>query len=135
MRPRISIRGSAYPSVPLFKKQLKHVPQSKIQQVVPLELLTSTVFFLFPFSQAFTTKELTSEINQLSESLDPAAISYWRKDEMRQKLKTVKKELDDQVRKAQADLVGVVSAEAKTLVEKVRFIYWEGTYWAGRGFF
>ena len=72
-----------------------------------------------PCSKKFTTKELTTEINQLSESLDPATISYWRKDEMRQKLKAVKKELDDQVRKAQADLVGIVSTEAKALVEKV----------------
>ena len=71
-------------------------------------------------SKKHTTKELTSEINQLSESLDPATISYWRKDEMRQKLKAVKKELDDQVRKAQADLVGIVSTEAKALVEQVR---------------
>jgi len=69
-------------------------------------------------SKNYTTKELTSEINQLSESLDPATISYWRKDEMRQKLKAVKKELDDQVRKAQADLVGIVSTEAKALVEQ-----------------
>ena len=42
---------------------------------------------------------------------------------MRQKLKTIKKELDDQVRKMQADLVGTVSNEAKALVEKVRFVY------------
>jgi len=69
-------------------------------------------------SKKYTTKELTSEINQLSESLDPATISYWRKDEMRQKLKAVKKEMDDQVRKAQQDLVGIVSNEAKSLVEK-----------------
>jgi len=69
-------------------------------------------------SKKYSTKELTSEINQLSESLAPATISYWRKDEMRQKLKAIKKELDDQVRKAQADLVGTVSSEAKALVEK-----------------
>merc|ERR1719376_1045406 len=69
-------------------------------------------------SKKYTTKELTSEINQLSESLDPATISYWRKDEMRQKLKAVKKDMDDQVRKARQDLVGIVSNEAKSLVEK-----------------
>ena len=38
---------------------------------------------------------------------------------MRQKLKAVKKEMDDQVRKAQQDLVGIVSNEAKSLVEQV----------------
>jgi alanyl-tRNA synthetase len=63
-------------------------------------------------------KEMTKEIVQLTEDISQATISYVRKDEMRNVLNSLKKNLGDKERAIKAAVVNVVSEQAKLMIEQ-----------------
>jgi alanyl-tRNA synthetase len=61
-------------------------------------------------------KEMVRRITELTETISAAAISYWRKDEMRNELKAVKKTIDDKDRARKAALTAEVVETTKALL-------------------
>lgn len=61
-------------------------------------------------------KELVKSIVGLTEEVSHATISYWRKDELRNELKNMKKTLDDKERADKAAIANKVVEEIKNLV-------------------
>lgn len=68
-----------------------------------------------PKSQ-LTQKEAVKLITDLTEDISAAVISYWVKDEMRNRLKAVKKAIDDKDRARKAALLGEVVDKAKAVL-------------------
>lgn len=62
--------------------------------------------------------ETSKRIAELSEEISQATIPYWKKDELRTTLKTLKKQVDDKERSAKAALSANVGVEAKEIVDK-----------------
>lgn len=61
-------------------------------------------------------KEMVKLITELTEDISAAQISYWKKDEMRNKLKALKKKIDDQDRERKAAVMTQVVDLAKTIL-------------------
>ncbi|GBP64117.1 Alanine--tRNA ligase, cytoplasmic [Eumeta japonica] len=60
-------------------------------------------------------KEILKQIVELSETVTHAQISYWKKDELRNTLKSIKKQLDDKERAAKAAVTTTVAEKAKEI--------------------
>lgn len=60
-------------------------------------------------------KEVVKKIVELTEDVSRAVIPYWKKEEMRNNLKFLKKQLDDKERSDKAAIAGKVVEEAKAL--------------------
>ncbi|XP_069037452.1 alanine--tRNA ligase, cytoplasmic [Lepisosteus oculatus] len=67
--------------------------------------------------QTAPSKDVQKEIADLTEALGVAAISQWRKDEMREELKGLKKIMDDLDRASKADVQKRVLEKTKQLIE------------------
>lgn len=65
-----------------------------------------------------TEKEIVKKIVELTEEISQSNISYWKKDEMRNNLKNLKKKLDDLDRANKAAIVQTITEEAKKLFEE-----------------
>lgn len=78
---------------------------SKIQQ----EVQNSTL----------SVKEASRLINKQGDELSSALISQWKKDELRDKLKTLKKSVDDTDKAAKALLIQKAADRAKEIIEKL----------------
>ncbi|GIY43516.1 alanine--tRNA ligase, cytoplasmic [Caerostris darwini] len=63
-------------------------------------------------------KEIVKKIVELTEEISQSNISYWKKDEMRNNLKNLKKKLDDLDRASKAAVVNQITEEAKKLFEE-----------------
>ncbi|CAL1281228.1 unnamed protein product [Larinioides sclopetarius] len=63
-------------------------------------------------------KEIVKKIVELTEEISQSNISYWKKDEMRNNLKNLKKKLDDLDRANKAAVVQTITDEAKKLFEE-----------------
>ena len=63
-----------------------------------------------------TQKEMVKIITDLTEDISAATISYWRKDEMRTALKSVKKTIDDKNRARKAALMTECVETMKTIL-------------------
>ncbi|KAJ9583265.1 hypothetical protein L9F63_022398, partial [Diploptera punctata] len=61
-------------------------------------------------------KEMVKKIVELTEDISHATIPYWKKEEMRATLKSVKKQLDDKERASKAAVSADVIEEAKSVV-------------------
>ncbi|XP_063232495.1 alanine--tRNA ligase, cytoplasmic isoform X2 [Bacillus rossius redtenbacheri] len=66
--------------------------------------------------QQLSSKDLVKKVVDLTEDISHATIPYWKKDEMRNILKNLKKKLDDKDRANKASVVTNVTEEAKTLL-------------------
>ncbi len=64
-----------------------------------------------------TQKQMVKMITDLTEEISAALISYWKKDEMRNKLKALKKKIDDKDRERKAAVITETANFAKTLLE------------------
>ncbi|KAG1664300.1 Alanine--tRNA ligase, cytoplasmic [Nymphon striatum] len=62
-------------------------------------------------------KSIVTKIVDLIEQISAASISYWKKDDMRNRLQKKKKQMDDMDRNQKAAIVKVVSDEAKSYIE------------------
>ncbi|XP_067006917.2 alanine--tRNA ligase, cytoplasmic [Anabrus simplex] len=62
-----------------------------------------------------SAKELVKKIVELTESVSHATIPYWKKEEMRTRLKGMKKQLDDKDRMSKAAVSSTVAEDAKAL--------------------
>lgn len=60
-------------------------------------------------------KDVVKKIVDLTNDISPAQISYWKKDELRNMLKNLKKQLDDKERAAKAETINNVTEKAKEL--------------------
>lgn len=60
-------------------------------------------------------KHIVKKIVDLTNDISHAQISYWKKDELRNMLKNLKKQLDDKERAAKADTINKVTEQAKEL--------------------
>lgn len=63
-------------------------------------------------------KDIVKKIVDLTNEISHAQISYWKKDELRNMLKNLKKQLDDKERAAKAETVNKVTEKAKELCLK-----------------
>ncbi len=61
-------------------------------------------------------KEMVKLITDLNEDISKAMISYWKKDEMRNALKSVKKVIDDKDKAMKAKVMTEVVEKAKTIL-------------------
>lgn len=60
-------------------------------------------------------KEITKKIVDLTNDISQAQISYWKKEELRNMLKNLKKQLDDKERAAKAATISIVTEKAKEM--------------------
>ncbi|CAH2219240.1 alanine--tRNA ligase, cytoplasmic [Pelobates cultripes] len=67
--------------------------------------------------QTSPNKDLQKKIAELSENLATAAISQWKKDELREQIKTLKKTVDDLDRSYKAEIQKRVLEKTKQLIE------------------
>ena len=65
---------------------------------------------------SLTVKDLVRTIVDLSDDVSQANISHWKKDELRNTLKALKKKVDDVERAVKAAVVHDVAEEAKKLI-------------------
>lgn len=63
-------------------------------------------------------KDIVKKIVDLTNDISHAQISYWKKDELRNMLKNLKKQLDDKDRAAKAETINKVTEKAKELCLK-----------------
>lgn len=68
-------------------------------------------------NDAQNSKEISKRITELTEDVSHAVIPYWKKDELRNSLKGLKKLLDDKERALKAALSANVGEEAKKIIE------------------
>ncbi|XP_013389030.1 alanine--tRNA ligase, cytoplasmic [Lingula anatina] len=68
-------------------------------------------------TQQFTQKQLSTEIVRLTEEASHATIPYWRKDNIRNELKGLKKALDDLDKARKQAVMTEVVEEAKKMIE------------------
>ncbi|XP_074644189.1 alanine--tRNA ligase, cytoplasmic-like isoform X2 [Tubulanus polymorphus] len=68
-------------------------------------------------TQQFTQKQLNKHIAELSDEVSQSSVPSWRKDEMRNKLKGLKKKLDDLDKAKKAAITAEVLEEAKKMTE------------------
>ncbi|XP_049578461.1 alanine--tRNA ligase, cytoplasmic [Syngnathus scovelli] len=68
--------------------------------------------------QTVPNKDVQKEIADMTESIGTAVISQWRKDEMRETLKGLKKTMDDLDRSHKADIQKRVLEKTKEVIEK-----------------
>ncbi|KAG8196408.1 hypothetical protein JTE90_009042 [Oedothorax gibbosus] len=68
-------------------------------------------------NRSITEKEIVKKIVELTEEISQSNISYWKKDEMRNNLKNLKKKLDDLDRANKAAIVQTITEEAKKLFQ------------------
>ncbi|XP_042908384.1 alanine--tRNA ligase, cytoplasmic [Parasteatoda tepidariorum] len=66
---------------------------------------------------SISQKEMVKRIVDLTEEISQSNISYWKKDEMRNNLKNLKKQLDDLDRANKAAVVQTITEEAKHMFE------------------
>lgn len=66
--------------------------------------------------KSLTVKELTRVIVDLSDDVSQANIAYWKKDDLRNLLKVLKKRVDDVERAVKAAVVNDVAEAAKKLI-------------------
>lgn len=67
--------------------------------------------------EGVNSKEYVKKIVELTEEVSHAVIPYWRKDEIRNTLKTLKKKLDDKDRAAKAAVANQVVDQVKEIVK------------------
>ncbi|XP_053625489.1 alanine--tRNA ligase, cytoplasmic isoform X2 [Plodia interpunctella] len=60
-------------------------------------------------------RDITKKITDLTNDISQAQISYWKKDELRSMLKSLKKQLDDKERASKAAVITEVTEKAKDL--------------------
>ncbi|KAI8427762.1 hypothetical protein MSG28_002186 [Choristoneura fumiferana] len=65
--------------------------------------------------ESFNQKDVLKKIVDLTNDISHAQISYWKKDELRNMLKNLKKQLDDKERAAKALIVTKVTEKAKEM--------------------
>lgn len=73
-------------------------------------------------------KEIVKKIVELTEDISKSNISYWKKEEMRNNLKNLKKQLDDMERAQKAAILQEVVEETKNIIQsnsKLRFMVHE----------
>ncbi|XP_061707882.1 alanine--tRNA ligase, cytoplasmic [Cydia pomonella] len=63
----------------------------------------------------FNQKDISKRIVDLTNDISQAQISYWKKDELRNTLKNLKKQLDDKERAAKAIIITQVTEKAKEM--------------------
>ncbi|CAH1779871.1 unnamed protein product [Owenia fusiformis] len=68
-------------------------------------------------SAGFSPKMFTKDIVDLTEEISQAGIAYWRRDDLRNKLKMLKKKLDDVDKARKAAVMTEVVEEAKKMIE------------------
>ena len=79
---------------------------------------------LFPNKQIIffigdlTQKEMIKLITDLTEDISAAQVSYWKKDELRNSLKSLKKAIDDKDRERKAAVLSEVVESAKVLLNE-----------------
>ena len=66
--------------------------------------------------KSLTVKELNRTIVDLSDDISQASIAYWKKDELRNLLKTIKKSVDDIERNIKNAVVNDVAEASKKLI-------------------
>lgn len=66
--------------------------------------------------KSLTVKELNRTIVDLSDDISQASIAYWKKDELRNLLKTIKKSVDDVERNIKNAVVNDVAEASKKLI-------------------
>jgi len=64
------------------------------------------------------SSDVSKRITELTDEVSQATIPYWKKDELRNTLRALKKQVDDRERAAKAALSANVGVEAKELIEK-----------------
>lgn len=97
-----------------------------IQALKKAELLQKEVDALAAKVEAFvsqkdksvTTKELSRAIVDLTDDISQANIAHWKKEDLRNTLKTLKKRADDVERAVKAAVVSDVAEAAKKLVSE-----------------
>lgn len=72
--------------------------------------------FVSQNDKSLTIKELTRVIVDLSDDISQANIAYWKKDDLRNVLKGLKKRVDDVERAIKAAVVNDVAEAAKKLI-------------------
>lgn len=71
--------------------------------------------FIKDQGDAINQKETSKKIVDLTNEISQAQISYWKKDELRNTLKNMKKQLDDKERAAKAATINQVTEKAKEM--------------------
>ena len=66
--------------------------------------------------KSISVKELTRSINDLSDDVTQANIAHWKKDELRNLLKAIKKSVDDVERNIKNAVVNDVAEASKKLI-------------------
>lgn len=72
--------------------------------------------FVSQKDKSITVKELTRAIVDLTDDISQASIAHWKKDDLRNTLKTLKKRADDVERNIKAAVVNDVAEAAKKLL-------------------
>lgn len=71
--------------------------------------------FIKEQNESISHKEVSKKIVDLTNEISQAQISYWKKDELRNMLKNLKKQLDDKERAEKAIIITQVTEKAKEL--------------------
>lgn len=77
---------------------------------------TKVEAFVSQKDKSLTVKELTRTIVDLNDDVSQANIAYWKKDDLRNVLKSLKKSVDDVERAVKAAVVNDVAEAAKKLI-------------------
>lgn len=72
--------------------------------------------FVTQKDKSISVKELTRSINDLSDDVTQANIAHWKKDELRNLLKAIKKSVDDVERNIKNAVVNDVAEASKKLI-------------------
>ncbi|KAL0274298.1 UNVERIFIED_CONTAM: hypothetical protein PYX00_006755 [Menopon gallinae] len=65
-----------------------------------------------------SSKEISKRITELMEEISQATIQYWKKDELRNALKGIKKVLDEKEKTAKNAVINIVNEEAKKIISE-----------------